>query len=381
MVKFGTINMEILCKLIGRTNTYRLKRHRSIAAVLSLLCIVVLLTGCGNKEDSNLKVVLTTGFAPEEVFQIEKEVCTKAELMVYLTNMQNQYEAVYGDAIWETNVEDKSLEESVKDNALAKLAQVKTMNLMAKQHAAALSQKEQQAVDKAVETYYDSLNAKEIELMGITKDTIRQLYTEYALAQKIYRYIIKDINPEVSDDEARNITVKYILVKTYAMDGTGKKISYTENARRKALEKAQEAWKEAKAGEDFDELIRKYSEDENGTYSFGKGEADPAFEETAFNLGNGEISDIVETEDGFEIILCINTFDRNETDANKIKIVEEKREQVFGEQYDAFLETLTTRLNEKLWNEISFIRDENVTTSDFFDVFRTYCDEIGDTER
>ena len=115
-----------------------------------------------------------------------------------------------------------------------------------------------------------------------------------------------------------------------------------------------------------------YSEGDKGNYSFGKGETDPAFEEAAFNLEKGEISDIIETRYGYHIIKCINTFNREETDANKIKIVEKRKEEVFGQEYDAFVSTLTRTINQSLWDSISFSVNEEVTTCDFFDIYNQY---------
>ncbi len=40
---------------------------------------------------------------------------------------------------------------------------------------------------------------------------MENLYREYAMADKVYQLIIQDINPEISDDEARKITVQQIL--------------------------------------------------------------------------------------------------------------------------------------------------------------------------
>ena len=94
-----------------------------------------------------------------------------------------------------------------------------------------------------------------------------------------------------------------------------------------------------------------------------------AFEEAAFNLGTDEISGIVESEHGYHIIKCISTFDRDETDRNKVKIVEQRRKEVFNEEYSGFVEGLTRSLNEKLWASVGFIEDEQVTTSSFFDVY------------
>lgn len=330
------------------------------------------LTGCGSGEGFGTKVVLTTGFNKDEVFRIETSACSLSEIMVYLTNIQNRYESVYGTEIWSTNVDGVTLEQNVKDIALAQIARIKTMNLMAEQYEVELDDEEKAQVENAANAYYNSLNATEIELMGVSEKTIRNLYTEFALAEKMYQYTIKDINPEISDDEARTITVQHILIKTYALDGTGKKIEYTQRARESAYREACEVLELAQQGEDFDELIRRYSEDDKSTYSFGKGEMDQAFEAAAFNLGKDEISDIVETEFGYHIIKCLNTFDKEETDANKIKIVDQRRAEAFGQEYDAYVETLTRNLNEELWDSVSFIHDENVKTKDFFDVYGEY---------
>lgn len=347
-------------------------RLRKIAGLLSAVIIAAgNLTGCGGS-GIGTKVVLTTGFDKDEVFRIETSACTLSEVMVYLTNIQNRYESVYGEEIWNTNVGGMTLEENVKDIALAQIARIKTMNLMAKQYGVELSDEEMAQVENAASAYYNSLNDTEIERMGVSERTISDLYAEFALAEKVYQYTIRDINPEISDDEARTITVQHILIKTYALDGTGKKIDYTQHAKEEAYKQACQVLELAQEGEDFDELIRRYSEDDKNIYSFGKGEMDAAFETAAFNLGKDEISDIVETEFGYHIIKCLNTFDKEETDANKVKIVDERRAEAFGREYDAFVETLTRKLNEELWDSVSFIHDENVTTKDFFDIYTEY---------
>ncbi len=343
-----------------------------IFVITIIMSLSVMACGSDDDSDSNVKVVLTTGFEKDELFRIESISCTVPEMMVYLTNIQNQYEAVYGEQIWDVEVDGETLEENVKDIALARIAQIKTMDLMAAQYGVSLGTDEQALAQAAAETYFSSLNEEEIAQMGVDEALIENLYEEYALAENVYEYLIQDIHPEISDDEARTITVQQILIKTYALDGTGKKIEYTQNAKDKAYQTAEEAWELAVAGEDFDDLIRQYSEDEKSTYSFGQENTDSPFVKAAFNLGTGEISDIVETEYGYHIIKCISTFDREETDNNKLKIVEQRRKEAFEKEYDAFAETLTRRLNDELWESIHFLHDDAVVTADFFDVYNDY---------
>lgn len=340
---------------------------------LCLFMVIVLLPGCSGKEDKT-QVILTTGFARDEVFRLEEASCRLPEIMVYLTNTQNQYESVYGEQIWMTDLEGVTLEQNVKDTALARIAQVKALNLLAAKYQVSLSETEEKDVEKAAQLYFSSLNETEKSALGVTEDTIYGLYAQYALANKVYHYIIKDINPEISDDEARTITVEHILIKTYTLDGKGQKIPFSQEDKQKAFERAVQICQKAKNGEDFEQLVSAYNEDNKSIYSFGKGERESSFEQAAFNLGKDEISDVVETSFGYHIIKCISTFNREETDANKVKIVEQRKKEVFNQEYDEFVSGLRKNLNEELWEQVGFIHDDEVKTADFFDIYDSFFD-------
>lgn len=354
--------------------TVYLKKNnlKSRLAVFLCICMLAAFSACGGR-GADTKVILTTGFYSDEVFRIENKSCRLPEVMVYLTTLQNQYEEVYGAEIWQVNLDGITLEENVKEMVLAKIAQIKSLNLLAESMDVKLEEEEFKKVELAAETYYASLNETEIELMGVTPELIEQLYGEYALAEKVYAHIIRDINPEISDDEARTITVQHILIKTYTTDGRGERVEYSESAKEAAYARAAEAYALAMDGSHtFEELIARYSEDNVATYSFRKGEMTDSFERAAFNLGNNEISAIVEDEYGYHIIKCLNTFDREETDQNKLKIVEERKKEVFGKEYDVFVDTLTRKLNDEVWEAVTFLHDERVTTKNFFDVYEEY---------
>lgn len=356
-------------KRINRRNVKYL-----VASVLAVCCLLGM-SGCG-KDGSGTKVVFTTGFGKDEVFRVGSESCKENELMVYLTNIQNQYEQVYGEEIWNVTLDGVTMEDNVKDTVLARIAQIKTMYLLAKDRDVALDEAEEKKVSAAAEEYFASLNETEVERMGVSLETIEELYKEYAMADKVYQQIIQDVNPEISDDEARIITVQHILIRTYTTDGAGNRVPYTDSMKQAAYDKICEVRSLAVDGEhEFSELASKYSEDTNVTYSFGKGEMDKAFETAAFNLETDEISQVVESEAGYHIIKCINTFDREETDANKLEIVELRRKEVFGQEYDEFVDSLVRNLNQKLWDKITLIHDAEVDTSDFFAIYDRYFDE------
>jgi foldase protein PrsA len=310
------------------------------------------------------------------VFRIEDSVCSLTEIMVYLVNTKDGYEASFGSEIWSAKTDSGTVEERLKESVLAKVAQIKVMNLLAAENEIVLDEEENEIISAAATEYYDGLtDAEKAAMNNVTYEDIVQIYTEQAIANKFYDYLIKDINPEISDDEARTITVEQILIKTYTLDAGGNRTSFSDEKKRVALSTAREVMIRLGEGRSFDELMAEYNEADEDIISFGKGEMEDAYEEAAFNLGNDEVSGIVETSDGYVILKCVSTFDREQTEANKLRIVAQRKREVFGAQYDAFVSTLTKDLNEKLWEKISLVNDENVRTSDLMEVYDRYFEK------
>jgi foldase protein PrsA len=358
--------------------TRKHRTHNSIRGgragllLCSLILPLFLLTGCAGNLTSH-KVVFTTGFSDDEAFRIEESTCSLTEVMVYLVNTREGYEATFGTEIWSAETDSGTIEDRLKESVLAKIAQIKVMNLLAEENGIELDESEIAKAQSAAEEYYGTLTETDIAAMNnVTQEEIAGIYMEHAVADKLYDYIIRDINPEISDDEARTITVEQILIKTYSLDAGGNKVDYNDSQKRLAYSTANEILAKLKDGGSFEELMAEYNEADEGTISFGKGGMESAYEEAAFNLGTDEVSDVVETSQGYVIIKCISTFNREETEANKVKIVELRKREVFGQQYDAFVATLTKELNRKLWDSIRVESDEQVTTTSLMDVYEKY---------
>ncbi len=353
----------------------RLSTDNLHKAFLCLFLCVLMGTGpagCAGI-DPNTRIVLTTGLREDEVFRIESISCSRPEIMVYVVNMQDQYQNIYGEQVWETDVDGETLETRVKENALARMAQVKTMNLMASSMDVGLSPSELKSAENAGKLYYGSLNDAEIAAMGVDQDVIVKLYKEYLLAGKVYREIIRDVNPEISDDEARNITIEYLLIRTHDVDAEGRKVAFDEKQRLEAYARAKEAYARAESGENFDTLVAEYSDSDEMVVSLGKSDLDdPYLNSVLFDLAGGELSQILTTDEGYMIALCLSTYNLEETDLNKERIVNERRESAFAEQYDDYVKGLTRKLNDALWEEVSFQHDPEVRTSDFFSIADEY---------
>lgn len=358
--------------IFGLHNLKKIKNK--LVYITIILALLLTLTGC---EKTGRTVVLTTGFNENEVFKLAKEdevtVCTYPEMMVFLNDLTCQYTNAYGDDILKITADGRTMAESIKDAVMADLSQIKAMKILAQREGISLSEGEIALAKDAAHEYYESLSDRAREYMHSDENVYAGMYSDYALINKYYDLMIEDINPEISDDEARTITVQHIFIKTYEVLEDGTKALLSAEERQRAYELAVKIRDMAKDGEhDFKELAKEYSDSSSVEYSFGLGEAPEAFETAAFNLGKNEISDVVATDNGYHIIKCISTFNMEETDRNKERISQEKKEAVFGSQYDEFARTLITSVNEELWDEVRPQANEEMNPLTFMEVYHKY---------
>ena len=106
--------------------------------------------------------------------------------------------------------------------------------------------------------------------------------------------------------EPEKITVKHVLVK-YA--GSKRAPATVTRTREQACLRAEEARKQLEKGMPFADVVKTYSEEpgaatrEGSLGAIGRGTLVPAFADAAFELHAGEVSQVVETDFGFHVIL------------------------------------------------------------------------------
>ena len=342
---------------------------KSIGKKLAAVCLIGLmtigtLTGCGK----NTKLVFTTGLSGNQLFEIGSLKCTIPEAMIYLTTFYNQYADIYGQEMWEYDFGGVSLEEHVKDVVLSKLAQIKVMNLMAEEREIKLDDKEEKQVLLASEKYYEVLEETLKKEENITKEVVEKVYTEYALANKVYSYITEAADMEISDDEARTVTVQAIYFQNWKMKN-GEKTVLSENELQRVKNTAKEVLKKANEGESFDTLATQYSEEKQIVQHFGRGMTDTYFEEVLFSLDEGEISNVIETADGFYIVKCISTMDYDATQENKLVLAKQRKQEAFSNAYREVAENTHSQFRDKQWDGLTLNEETHATDANFFDIY------------
>ena len=153
--------------------------------------------------------------------------------------------------------------------------------------------------DAAVEAYYKKNQSK-----FMTGESVHLAYGELRLDQMASQIVVTDKDLQDYYDKNKAVyvqperrQVRHILIET-GKDGAA------------ALKKANEVLAEAKAGKDFAELAKKYSQDVGSAQNGGdlgwgtKGSLslDPAFDDAEFSMKAGEVRGPVKTKYGYHIL-------------------------------------------------------------------------------
>jgi peptidyl-prolyl cis-trans isomerase D len=139
----------------------------------------------------------------------------------------------------------------------------------------------------------------------------------------------------------------------------------------KIREKARGILDRAKKNEDFSSLAKQFSEDGTAQAGgdlgdFGRGQMVPAFEQAAFSLGVGAISDLVQSEFGFHII--------------KVNQKQERRERPFEELKEAIRPIVETRKAEQRASELAQqAAVDHVTNKDLEAVAKKHNGQLKET--
>lgn len=281
------------------------------------------------------------------------------EAMVYLKSAQENYETDYGKEIWDVDIfgDGNSFGEYIKDEVLKQIIQLKVICDKAIQEGITLSEEEKADAIAYAEEHFKGLSDADIDRYMVTKELLQKVYSDNLLAEKVFETLTIDVDTNVSDITARQITVQHILIYSTEINDEGNRVPLPLEQRNKAFEKVNQLLENARSGEDFYTLAETNSEDDVIEYTFGRGEGpekfSDSFEQAAFNLKSGDTSGIITTEYGWHIINCVTDFNEDATTRVKEEIIEQRRTELFAEYYTKWSSEYDVVINSEAWDTIS----------------------------
>jgi len=261
------------------------------ASALVMLLLVAMITGCTPQSTEPTVEITEDTLAVVNGVSIPISEYTNSFALV-----EKSYNDLYGENIWTQDINGRTVKQIIKDEIVNTLI----VEELIKEYVAATDF----AIDEEVvtKTYDDFQEAIKEE------EELKAFYTENSLDEAFFRdqietqLIVEEFRRLVTEDIKSDDAKLQELYANYTIQVNASHILVEDDATAKLVSE------KITAGEDFAELAAEYSKDPGSAANggslgyFPRGVMVPEFEEVAFSLGIGEVSDIVASQFGYHII-------------------------------------------------------------------------------
>ena len=302
-----------------------------------------------------------TGVAPDAIVASLNGNGASADLVAYWIGYDVSYLDSYmqyytGSSLdWDYTLSDgTNITDYIKSNVYSSVKQHLVLENLANKYGVTLTEGQESAMADSDQSYIDQYGSEEafeeeIAKLGMRRETYDRVARSNYLYQNLYQLYNTEGSALYASDEdlavyaadQNYITADHILLSTKDLT-TGETLTDEQKAEKKAL--AEEIKQKLDACEGdvdeltalFQELADQYSEDPGREtyptgYTFTTGSMVQEFEDAAYALSEGEVSEVVESSFGYHILLRLPL--------DKSAAADEVREEYFtnfiAEQVDA----------------------------------------------
>lgn len=303
--------------------------------VLVIIIIITLLTlwGCG------MVVVKESEEEKSIVARVDGETITKEEFDIIFNVFKIQEEMKQGPDIWDKTYMGKKYIELAKEQVLQQMIEDKLQLKKAAELNIIISQEE---VDEEFDKFKKLFNSDEKFIEYLSNLQMDQDYFKESIKKSLILNNLKENMTKETEITKEEVEAYYSAhMDMFFRVKASHILLETESEAKEILDKVH-------AGEDFNELAKKYSIDpsvkeNNGDLGyFRHGAMVEPFEEAAFVLKPGEVSDIVKSQYGYHII---------KVEDKKVDRLEDVKDELKTNMLMAKKNSDFTATFEKMYNE------------------------------
>lgn len=339
---------------------------RFAAAALVLMMTIGAFTGCNQQTGEQSQTLLFT-YDGREVYLDEAWTYAKIAQATY----EASYAQMFGEDMWtmQVSVDEAGnpvdFQDMVKGSIISQIKQVIILVNKAEEFGVSLTAEEKADAKEAAKLFCDKAEGKAIlKETGANKNLIEKIYEENALASKVQKEAVKDVDKNVSDDEARQTSVYKLVFGLTTTDDDGNTVDMTEDEKAEQLAKAQDALAQIQSGSTTIENLAEtlgMSSTASETYSTGMSAGGEEFEAVMAALNDGDVAaEVLETEEGYVVAKLVAYTDAEATENAKLNIISQREYDLFVEKYEEWSKELEeawdydTDINAEAWAQVYF---------------------------
>ena len=337
-----------------------------VLVILGILAVIVLCAGVCYMQ-LRPRAVLVVSTTDENGTQKKDTVYMKeAVYSIYqVENQYNQYSSIYqqlyGKTYWEMeDVDSKGRNgaSAAKKQVMDSLKQREVLYMEAQKRGYSLTAEEEKTAENNVTDTMKNFTDKQKKLEGLDEKTLKSEFKKNALAEKFRQILIKEsgvdeeaLKATVNKQDYRQYTLQYYKVSNQETSGEETKEVSAEQ-KQTNLTNMQALQEKAKTAEDFTKLLD--DNDKTGIQYQTENLIKKDLKDCTFlnkklrkqimKMDNGQISDIIEGDDGYYLIKMVNNDDSEAYDNQCQSVVNEEETKQFNARYAEFAPNYVTEV-------------------------------------
>lgn len=335
-----------------------MKKCRKPLSLILLFLLMVCLAGC--KKATNHSRILVVTIDDQKVYL--------DEAMYYIWQMEqecNSYEALYQqqglEDFWNSDAgENQTMRDVVKDDVMENIVRNHILYSQAGKEGYALSKEEEKECRAKAREQLAAMDVQILEVTGLSEKVLTQINKEELIISRYYKHMVDSfqldmdqLTADVKEEDFRQYDIETLSIykDEYAKEGR----KATREEEKKAYDMLLELLPEAKEAPTLGILVEDdqspFIYEELG-FIYGQGQYDQLLEDEAIELGNGETSKIIETNDSYVVIRMVNRDSRESYEEARKDARTNGEYQAFDDYYESIKNQYSVTINQKVWDGI-----------------------------
>lgn len=323
-------------------------KKRLFALALAGVLAAATLTGCGSlKGDETVATVDDT--------KIDADLANFFARYTQAT-YETYYSAYMGEDMWNSDASDgETYEESVKSSVLKSLEDMILLEKHMKDYDVSITDEDKAMIKETTQQFLDDNSLDDKNLVSGNEKTVNRALTLMAVQQKMRTAIQAGTDTEVSDEEAAQKSMDYVFISYQIKDDSGNSKDVSDDEKAQLKSQAEAIASGLKEGGDLNTLAEEQGATVQ-TLTFDKDTTSPDEDliKAADALGEGESTDVIETEKGCYVAKVTSLLDRTATDSKKSQIVQERRTKLYDDTLKKWRKKADIKVHKDVWKKVSF---------------------------
>lgn len=323
-------------------------KKRLFALALAGVLAAATLTGCGSlKGDETVATVDDT--------KIDADLANFFARYTQAT-YETYYSAYLGENMWNSDASDgETYEESVKSSVLKSLEDMILLEKHMEDYDVSITDEDKAMIKETTQQFLNDNSLDDKNLVSGNEKTVNRALTLMAVQQKMRTAIQAGADTEVSDEEAAQKSMDYVFISYQTKDDSGNSKDVSDDEKAQLKSQAEAIASGLKEGGDLNTLAEEQGATVQ-TLTFDKDTTSPDEDliKAADALGEGESTDVIETEKGCYVAKVTSLLDRTATDSKKSQIVQERQTKLYDDTLKKWRKKADIKVHKDVWKKVSF---------------------------